>query len=141
MSMKALTCSVYFVMFNRMLCMVPFVEFIVSAKSAIACWGAGLQTFNLECDVTDGPISILSSTTSVSTCNFVDGCCVNSGDCTVTSPDNAMTDLYTECEGEYTCSVLMTPIYPLPGCGGIDASNYQVVYYTCGDPTTTVSRG
>ena len=77
-----------------MLCMVPFVEFIVSAKSAIACWGAGFWTFNLVCQVIDGLICILSSTASASTCDFTDDCCINPGDCTVTSPDNAMTDLY-----------------------------------------------
>ena len=109
--------------------------FTPSARSAIACWATGeLATFDLKCNVSDGPISILSSMTSVSTCTFTDVCCIYHGDCTVTSPENAMANLYG-CEGQYSCSVAMKQIHPLPGCGS-EPSNYQVVYYRCGDSTT-----
>ena len=59
----------------------------------------------------------------------------------MTSPDDAMINLYGYCEGEFRCSIGMTQINTLPGCGGIDASNYQVVYYTCRDSTTISTTG
>ena len=58
----------------------------------------------------------------------------------MTAPNNSTAELYAACEGQYSCSVPMAQIFPLPGCGG-DASNYQVVYYRCGDPTATIATG
>ena len=103
----------------------------------MACLGYGdLRHITMECNssIPNNNITILYSTSSVSTYNLTSGCCTNPGDCTQTTPEDAMYVITLVCQGRYNCAVTMQ-VNELPECNST-MSNFQEVIYSCGTPTT-----
>ena len=109
-------------------------NYLFPAQTAVGCWLKSDLLLDLECDVSQGPITILTGILAVSSC-VTDGqpCCNKLSDCQVPTPQERLDTLSTACDGQYQCSILVTQ--QLFNCGGF--ANYEEVSYQCGTVLTT----